>query len=160
MSFFAVSVLFTSVASILVGAFAYFKGRANALNQSLALFSLALSIWLFSQWVGTITSQRDWLLIWMRIQVGAAVFLPVFYLYFIYALLELESKLAPRISLLIALIFTALDCTPLFINELVFIKGLKYFPKLTFVYAAFALWLSISFAYGLSRLISVLRRSA
>lgn len=162
MSFFSVSVIFTSIASISLAIFVYSKGRNKALNQSLALLSLALAVWLFAQGMGSTAARPDLTLTWMRIQVGAAVFLPVFYLCFIFSLLgiEREKKIVIWASYLIAAIFILLDFTPLFINDLTLVRGLRYFPKLTFVYAAFALWLSASFSYGLGKLISVLRQSS
>lgn len=161
MNFFALSALLTATVSISLGIFVYAKGSDKPLNRSLALFSLALCVWQFAQGIGAISAQPS-ALFWVRVQVGAAVFLPVFFLSFIYSLLGLEAKRKNVIlgMFLAAAVFIALDFTPLFIDQLTLISGLRYFPKLTPVYGAFALWLSAVFTYGLVKLIAELRRSA
>jgi signal transduction histidine kinase len=161
MSFFAQSVFLTALASLALSAFAYFKGREKEINCSLALFSLALAVWMFAQGMGAVAAQKEAILIWMRLQVGAAVFLPPFFLYFIFTLLEINQRMKGvlRASYLTALLFILLDLTPLFVDRIRLFQGIKYYPELTAVYAAFALWLIVSFCFGLTLLVMALRKS-
>lgn len=161
MSFFAQSVFLTALASLALAAFAYFKDREKEINRSLALFSLALAIWMFAQGMGAIAAQKEAILLWMRLQVGAAVFLPPFFLYFIFTLLEINQRMKGvlHLSYLTALIFILLDLTPLFVDRIQLFQGIKYYPELTAVYAAFALWLVASFCFGLTLLVMALRKS-
>jgi len=161
MSFFAQSVFLTALASLALAAFAYFKDREKEINRSLALFSLALAIWMFAQGMSAIAAQKEAILIWIRIQVGAAVFLPPFFLYFIFSLLELGQRMKGvlRASYLIAALFVLLDFSPLFVDRIRLFQGIKYYPELTPVYAAFALWLIATFCFGLVLLVMALRKS-
>ncbi len=161
MNFFAQSVFLTSLASLALSAFAYFKGREKEINRSLALFSLALALWLFGQGMSAIAVHKEAILLWIRIQVGAAVFLPPFFLYFIFSLLELGQRMKGllRASYLTSFLFILLDFTPLFVDRIKLFQGVKYYPELTAVYAAFALWLVITFCFGLVLLVMALRKS-
>jgi signal transduction histidine kinase len=160
-SIFAVSVLLTAIASLVLALFVYSKGRDKALNRSLALFSLALAVWTMAQGIGVLVGQKTAVLFWTRVQVGAAIFLPLFFLEFIFSLLNLrrEKSRVLRLSRVIAVSLVVLDFTPLFVGDIV-LQGFKYYPRLTFVYGFFAFWLIASFIYGFCYLVADLRRSA
>ncbi|PIS28678.1 hypothetical protein COT42_07345 [Candidatus Saganbacteria bacterium CG08_land_8_20_14_0_20_45_16] len=159
MSFFAASVLLTSLASLLLSIFVYSKGKTNSLNQSLALCSLSLAVWTLAQGLTMLVTSHQAILIGIHVQVGAALFLPVFYLYFIFSLVEIKDQetRALQLTCLLAAIFLLFDFTPLFVNKFVMPHN---YPESTMVYAAFALWLISSFCYGLVRLVLALRQSS
>lgn len=152
----------TAIASLALAIFVYSKGRSSALNQALAFFSLALAVWMFAQGIEIFVAEKAAVLVWLRIQEGAAIFLPVFFLDFIFSLLGLRDskKWVLRLSRAVALGFIILDFTPLFIKDVMLIEGFKYYPKLTAVYALFAFWLISSFIFGFAYLAAALRRSS
>lgn len=162
MSFFVASALLTSTASFLLAIFVYFKGTRKAINQTLALFSLALAVWTFAQAMAGIVQEKEIAIIWARVQLGAAVFLTPFFLHFVFSLLNKaqENKSILWFSYLFTLVLLALDFTPLFVSDVRLIQGLRYYPTLTPVYAVFALWLVLSFIYGLSQLVLALRQAS
>jgi len=162
MSFFVASALLTSTASFLLAIFVYFKGPKKAINQTLALFSLVLAIWTFAQAMTGIVEEKEIVIIWARVQLGAAVFLTPFFLHFVFSLLgkTQENKNILWFSYLLALVLLALDFTPLFVNDVRAIEGFRYYPTLTPVYAVFAVWLVTSFIYGLGQLIFALRQAS
>jgi signal transduction histidine kinase len=161
MNLFVASALLTSTASFLLAAFVYSKGTKKTLNQTLALFSLSLAIWTFSQAMAGIVKDKEIVIIWTRVQLAGAVFLPPFFLHFVFSLLNINrgQKRVLWFSYLVALSLFILNFSPLFVNNIRLVQGYRYYPRFTVVYALFALWLTISFMYGLGRLILELRRS-
>jgi len=162
MSFYIASLLATSIASFLLAVFVYLKGKDRTMNITLALFSLAFSVWTFAQAFGELLIDKRTILILTRINVGAAVLLPVFYLHFILSLLKLDlnQKNILRTAYFFSLVFVFLVFTPLFVKDIAPAAGFKYYPAPGMVYPFFALYLLSCFIYGFARLVLALRRTS
>ncbi len=161
MSFYVLSLLATAIASFLLAVFVYFKGKDRTTNITLALFSLAISVWTFAQAFGELLIDKGTILVLTRVNVGAAVLLPVFYLHFILSLLNLnlKQKNILRAAYFFSLVFILLVFTPLFVKDIAPAAGFKYYPQPGIAYPFFALYLLSCFIYGFAQLVLVLRRT-
>ncbi|MBU0672562.1 MAG: hypothetical protein KJ732_06015 [Candidatus Margulisbacteria bacterium] len=141
--------------------FVFSKGKEKAVNRTLALFSLTLAVWTLAQSIGEMAEAKAVVLIWTRINVGAAVLLPVLYLHFILSLLELKDgkKKILQIAYGLDLIFLVLVFTPWFVKDVAPVAGFKYYPQAGIVYPFFAIYLFSCFLYSLVQLVLALRQA-
>ena len=86
MSFYSWSLLFTSITSLSLGIFVIFKGKKLP-NVTLGLLSFAMALWCFGQFMGEVAGAKESVLFWTRVGVGAAIFIPIFFLHFILSLI-------------------------------------------------------------------------
>ena len=161
MSFYAGSLLLTSMASLLLGVFVVLKGLKKAPNIILGLFSFALALWCFGQFMGEMVEIKAQVLFWTRIGIMGAVLIPVFFVHFILSLIdkfEYEKNLL-RVLNGLGSVFLVLVFTPFFVKDVVPRLGFRYYPEAGIVYPFFALFVLIFFVYGFTRLILSFRQS-
>lgn len=154
MSFYSGSLLFTSLASLVLGIFVYLKGREKLPNVILALFSVAMALWCFGQFMGEVSDSKELVLFWTREGIAGAIFLSVFFLHFV---LSLIGRVTAEKKLLLfvyfsGVIFLLLDFTPFFVKDVVPALGFRYYPAPGIVYPFFALFIVACFCYGFWRL--------
>lgn len=148
----------TSIFSLLLSGFVFFKGKDKPANIALSLVSFAVAVWTMGQGMGEIVSGKDAVLLWTRINVGAAVFVPVFYLNFVLALIEKinRQKAVMVLAYASAFVLVILDFTPLFVKDILPVSGFRYYPVGGPAYLVFAVFLAICFIYGFFQLISAM----
>lgn len=153
MSFYSWSLLFTSIASLSLGIFVILKGRKLP-NATLGWLSFAMALWCFGQFMGEIGGTKELVFFWTRVGVGAAVFIPIFFLHFILSLIgkALAEKRTIGLVYGLGIIFLGLDFTALFVADIEPALGFRYYPKPGIVYPFFALFIFGCFGYGLIRL--------
>src|SRR3989339_504379 len=161
MSFNAVSLAVTAGLSLILGLFVYSQGPKKAQNIHLALFSLSISVWCFGQFMGGISPQESMVLFWTRINIGAAVLVPIFFLNFI---LEFTggangSRKAINLAYLASVVFLLLDFTNLFVASVAPSFSYKYYPTPGVAYPFFAIYIIAIFVFGSIRLVGFTRRS-
>jgi len=151
MSFYTLSLFGTSAASFLLALFVFFKGRKKILNISLALLSLSVMLWTFAQAMGEILEAKDLILLWTRIGIAVAVFIPVFFLHFISSLIGKFKRLLYFVYAA-AFVFLIFDFTPLFIVDIGPALGFRYYPKPGIIYHFFTVFVFVCFVFGFLRL--------
>ena len=85
------SAYITALLSILLGTIVYFKNRERRLNQTWCLLSICVAIWSFFYGIMVTTSNQTLALFSARILNYGAIFIPIFYLHFIFCLLSQEK---------------------------------------------------------------------
>jgi len=161
MSFYTWSLLFTAIASAALGLFVYLEGRRKSTNITLALFSAGICVWCFGQFMGEAVGSREAVLFWTRVNIAAAILIPVFYLHFILAFVNQirKSRAILSLSYLSASLLFVLDLTPWFVADVTPRLGYRFYPVPGIVYPIFALYLVLLFALGFSRLLRFVRIS-
>ncbi len=161
MSFYSGSLLLTSIASLALGVFVILKGKDKLPNLTLGLFSLTVAVWCFGQFMGSVVEAEELGLFWTRVRLGGAVFIPVFFVHFIFALIGRASEKKRAVYLVygIGIVFLILDFTPLFVAEVEPVFGFRYYPKAEIVYSLYAFFVFVCFVYGFSHLFLTYRKS-
>lgn len=85
------SAYITSLTSILLGTIVYFKNRERLLNKTWFLLSVCIAIWSFFYGVTITTFNETLALFSARMLNYGAMFIPIFYLHFIFCLLGQEN---------------------------------------------------------------------
>jgi len=151
----------TSLASLALGVFIFVKGKRKLPSVTLGLFSITVAIWCFGQFMAQMVEGRELVLFWTRVRLGGAVFIPVFFVHFILALMDKASEKKKSIYLVygIGILFLILDFTPLFIADVEPIFNFRYYPKAGIVYTCYAFFVFACFVYGFFYLFSSYRNS-
>lgn len=143
-------VLITALASSILAFIVIYKGYNRVSNLTLGLFSIALSVWLLAQGMGALFNDRGIVLLWTRVNMGAAVWIPILYLHFIISILDFnkKAKIGILFAYVIGAIFTCLDFTPLFVKDVVPTAEYAFYPQAGIVYPYFTIFLLFCFAIG------------
>jgi len=155
MGLFWDSLFLTSLASAALGVFVWLKGRDKLSNITLALLSLVIALWSFSQFMGGILDDKALVLFWTRLGIASACFIPVFFLHFILSLID-KTKLEARLIKFVyglSLVFLILDFTRLFVADVGPTMGYKFYPKAGLVYPFFAIFIFAVFIYAFIKLV-------
>ena len=107
----------TSIVSLSLSIFVYFKNRKNPINVSFSLWTLSGFVWSFGLATHAIASSKPMAMVWDRILHGAATLIPVFFLHFVLATLD-KLKSHKKILILAYIIDLLVLC---FINTRFFI---------------------------------------
>ncbi|MFH1542816.1 MAG: ATP-binding protein [bacterium] len=155
MSLYSSSVLFTSIASLFLAIFVFFRGKDKTPNITLALFAISFSIWCLGQFMGDILSQKALVLLWTRVGIAGAIFIPVFFMHFTFALI---GEAAGKVKLIIAAyclatVFLLLDFTPFFVADVAPVMSFRFYPQPGPVYLYFAVFVIAAFLYAFWRLL-------
>jgi len=118
-SFCTLSIFFTGIASVVLSFVVLLYGKDKIPNRYLALCTFAIGVWCIGQFFGAINSNKDNVLFWTRVNIGGAIFIPVFYLSFIYSFTgEIKAKRKIVITFFaIAFLFLLSDFTRFFIAD-------------------------------------------
>ncbi|MBD3264183.1 MAG: GHKL domain-containing protein [Candidatus Omnitrophica bacterium] len=160
-SFWALSGLVNGITSTILGIIVYSKHRRSLPHIMYGLFCLSVAIWSYSYFFWQISSSRASALFWSRALMGGAIFIPIFYIHHIFALVGLQQakKKILILGYIFAGIFFILDFTPFFVKDVNSKLWFSYWPEPGVV---FPLFLSVWFwfiVYGLYIIISFLRKA-
>jgi len=161
MTFYSLSALFNFITSIILGLFVFFKNKKGPINRSYGLLSLSIAFWSGSYFLWQISKQYSEALLWYQLLSIGAIFIPVFYLYFILCLLNKQKE--HRVTISFCLIFSMI-LTPFVFTNL-FIK--KFGPKFSFpfwadagiLYSVFLLFFFACVLYAVYLMLKVYRKS-
>ncbi len=152
---YTLSLSLTSLTTLILGIFVYYKNKNEPVNKMFCLFSLAVSAWSFFQIKMSLTSNLSLALFFGRIEHFAVILIPIFFLHFVFTLLDLNTK---RKKWLIA----GYSFVGLFLTTLptkFFMQGVTLKPNLplnmpdtTPVYLLFIIFFSICVAWALYEL--------
>lgn len=119
LTYYAVSGLINAVTSSALGLFVYTRNRRDVRNKTFALFCLSLSVWSYFYFLWRITSDERIALFYARGLMAGAIFIPVFCLHHVLALLNRveEKKKILLAGYIASSIFFISNFTPLFVKD-------------------------------------------
>jgi len=146
MIYYPVSALINAVTSTVLGILAYYRNRKNPVNIGFTLFALSVAFWSYCYFLWQLSAEKSLALFWCRALMMGAIFIPVCYLQFVLALLDVLSEKKKIIieGYVLAAIFLALDFTPLFVKDVEPRMGFRFWPIAGVTYAPF---LAMFFSY-------------
>lgn len=129
MIYYIIAQLLNTFLTLVLGLFVYLKNRKSSINRLFALHNLAIAIWAFSFAQMAAAQNEVEGLFWSRALHVGAIFIPVFLLHFICALLNnVHEKRKILISAyIIGFSMLAFVPTNLFVSHTVSVAGFKYF---------------------------------
>ena len=143
MTFYTLSALINFITSSIFGIIIISKGR-DSKNISFFIFCFFIAFWSIAYYFWQIANTAEVALFWVRILMIGAIFIPVVYLYFVYALVELLEKKKKFLifSCFLFFIFLLADFTPYFISHVGPILNFKFWPRAGFIFSLFLfVWL-------------------
>lgn len=145
MNFYAVSALINFITSAVLGVFVIFKSRKSK-NVSFFIFCFFVALWSLNYIFWQIAKTPEDALFWSRILMAFAIFIPVAYLHFVYALVEILNKQKKFLifSYLLFSLFLVSDATPYFISHTEPILNFQFWP---IAGPAYTLFLVVWFFY-------------
>jgi signal transduction histidine kinase len=150
MNFYAFSALLNGLAATALGSFVYSRDRRNPRHRAFGLYCLSLSIWSYFYLAWQLTESKDLALLFVRLLMGGAILIPVFYLY--HALTLLDRVQAHRRILgagyILSAVFLLLDCTPYFVADLQPKTGFPYWPKPGIAFHFYLAWFAVYVLYA------------
>ena len=144
MSYYAFSAFFNFFTSIAIGLFILLGNKKNKANFSFFLFALAVSLWSLAYCVWQISTTPELALLFTRILMACAIYIPVTYMHFVCNFLDLKRRKFLIASYLLFTVFLVFDFTPLFVNHIEPYLGFPFWP---FAGSVFGLFLLFWFAY-------------
>jgi signal transduction histidine kinase len=145
MSFYVISALINTFASLVLGVFVLIKNHKSKINATFSLFAFSVAYWSIGYYFWQVAQDKYSALLWCRILMAGAIFIPIFYFHFVLALVDLleRKKIILRIGYFIFFIFLILDFTPLFVNRVEPLLGFNFWPIAGPAYSVFlAAWFS------------------
>jgi signal transduction histidine kinase len=162
MIYYIVAQLINSCALLFLGLFVYLKNRRSWVNKTFALFNWAGVIWAFSFAQMAAAQNEAAGLFWSRALHVGAIFVPVFFLHFICALLNIvhEKRKILIAAYIIGFSMLAFVPTNLFVSHTVAVVGFKYFVgPAGLQYHLFPLFFVVCLVYAFYELFKGFRHS-
>lgn len=129
MNFYAISALINFITAISLAIFVIYKDR-KAKNLTFFIFCFFVAFWSFAYYLWQISTDSETALFWARALMAGAIFIPIAYLQFVYALLDILEKKKAFIffSYLLFTIFFLANFTPYFVSHVEPILHFKFWP--------------------------------
>lgn len=125
MNLFALSGLLAFINSLIFGIFSWVKGK-KFLNKIWAIFNLSVAIWGLGAYQFSSTLDQEAVFFWLRVGHVGVTLIPVFFIHFVFELLEIKEKGVIFTAYVIGLIFFALNITDWLGITRIFIVNLRY----------------------------------
>ncbi|MFA6393677.1 MAG: ATP-binding protein [Patescibacteria group bacterium] len=140
MNFFAISALVNFFTSLILGVFVILKSRSSK-NFSFFVFCFFVAVWSLGYYFWQIADDGISALFWCRALMAFAIFIPVSYLHFVYALVDLIDKRRKFLifSYVLFSLFLLGDFTPYFISHVEPLLKFKFWPIAGPLYTLFLL---------------------
>lgn len=166
MTYYAFSALFNFFTGAILGGFVLYKNWKDRTNRAFFAFAMMVASWSLAYYFWQTAAEAGAALLWCRLLMAAAIFIPVTYLHFVFRLLNLQNRRRFLIfSYALFAGFLLLDLTPLFVNHVEPFRGFNFWPMagatfgvfLVFwysyvIYATYWLYRKFKVAEGIRRL--------
>lgn len=121
LTYYAISGLINGLTSSAVGLFVYTRNPRDIRNKTFGLFCLSLSVWSYFYFLWRVTSDAQWALFYARGLMAGAIFIPVFCLHHVLALLNRieEKKKILLAGYIASSLFFVSNFTPLFVKDVI-----------------------------------------
>ncbi len=134
---FALSGLFNAGVSILYGCYVIIKSKRTQVAQLYFLMSMAIAVWGIGYWQWLLASTPDEAIFWLRVLTIGSLFIPAFYLHWVFSLLNVKTLFSNSLLLstyLISLIGVILIRTPFLVESVVNKAIFPYWPDAGILY--------------------------
>lgn len=140
MNFYAISALVNFITSSTLGIFVFSKSR-NSKNVGFFIFCFFVAFWSITYYFWQISRDEISALFWIRVLMAGAIFIPVAYLHFVYALVDILNKRKKFLvfSYVLFFLFFLGDFTPYFVSHVEPLLGFKFWPIAGPIYSLFLL---------------------
>ena len=148
--YYPLSGLINAFTSIILGIFVLSRNKSNIKNITYALFCSSIAVWSSFYFIWLVTADEKIALFCSRGFMAGAIFIPVFYLHHICALLD-QISLRKRIiilSYIFAVISFLFNLTPYYITEVIPRLSFKFWPTATPLFTIFLLIWGMIVIYG------------
>jgi len=161
MNIFAISGFINGISAVVFGSFVYFKNRKKTANKLFALLNLAIAIWAVNYGFWQMSVDKTIALLFVRLLMVGAIFIPVFCLHFILNFLDLdrEKKWVLILNYLIALILFIFNFTSFIVKDVKPILYFPFWPKGGILFHFFLFWFSTTIIYAIYILINSFYKS-
>jgi len=162
MNIFAISGFVNGVSALIFGLIVYLKNPKQLTNKTFGLMTLALAIWAFGYGFWLSTQDKESALFWTRILSIGSTFIPIFFLHWIFALLNLQKKkeLILTFGYILTLIFLSFVFTPLYVKDVVPQLSFPWWPEPGIVYNFYLILSYLGIVgYGGYELIKIYRKT-
>lgn len=152
MTYYAFSALVNTTVSTLLGLFVIYKDPKAKINKNLLFWCATVAFWSFFYFIWQLETAEHIALVWVKLLMLGAIWVPVAYFKVVVIFLELEKakKKIIIINYILALFFSLLLATPLMVAGLEPVEDFVFWPKPGFAFHFFLIWfvfMSIYSAY-------------
>ncbi len=140
MTFYAAAALINAITSLILGTLVFLKTRKNKTTYTFCLLSLAVFVWSIFYFFWQISTTHDVALLYTRLLSIGSIFIPIFYLHWVFSFLDLKDRIANIIlwgGYAITAFFLVFSFSPLFIRDVEPIMVFSFWPKAGILYSAF-----------------------
>ena len=150
MNFYAFSGLVNGLAATLSGFLVYGKNPGNPKHQAYGIYCLTAAVWGFGYWAWQLSSTPDLALLFVRVLMAGAIFLPIAYLFHVITLIDAAHvhRQMLRVGWATGVFFFVMDWTPYFVSGVHAIGGFPFWPQPGVMFHAYVLWFGWNFLYG------------
>ena len=114
MTLFGASGLLIGITSIAFGILVYARNTKNPLNRVWGLFGFSVAIWGFGVYAFSQAHNPETAILWWRITHIGVIFIPVFFLHFVYLFLELKRDWIVHGVYTLGIFFSCYKCYSFF----------------------------------------------
>lgn len=138
-TYYSISAFINFLVSFLLGIFVLHKNRKEKLNRILSFWCFTVAFWSFFYFIWQIETKEQMALLWTRLLMLGAVWVPVAFLQtvVIFLKIEKEKKYLIIFSYALSSVFTLLLFTPLMVKKVEPIAGFEFWPKPGIAYIPF-----------------------
>jgi signal transduction histidine kinase len=151
------------ITSIITAAFVYFKNPKREVNIVWGLFCLSVAAWAFGLFMAFLTPNSGVTLFWSRFLNLSAIFIPIFFIHFVYAFLGTTEVRKRFLISFYVITFVYFLAALLFPSQ--FVSGVSpkapflYYPDAGWLYFFFPILYSIITIFGIVDLFAAYRRA-
>ena len=162
MIFYALSGLINGLTSTIFGLFVYLKHKRNPVNRSYGLLSLGIAVLGYSYFFWQISRTPHEALFWLRWLTVGSIFIPSFFLNFIFTFLRIQKERRKTINLvfLSSVFFSFFYASPLLIKDIGPKLIFRFWPEAGALYSVFLVFFFACVIYACYMMFSVYRKSA
>jgi len=141
-TFWVATALINGLISSGFGFFVYLKNKTNPINRLWAIFCATIAFWSFSYFFWQVSSEKELALLWCRILMIGAIFIPVTFLHFLLVWLDLylQNKRVLYVSYGVSVAAVILDFTPFFVKGVRQISYFTFWPEAGATYLPFVIF--------------------
>lgn len=146
MDYYIISFSITSLISFIIALFVLSRNIGSKINITFSLFALSVSIWSFFYILFCLSASDSQALLWDRLLMAGAIFIPVTFTHFVLIHLELDGKYKPFIyaNYLFSLFFLLTLPTSLFIKRIITLYNFAYWPDPGIIFHPYFFWFSLN----------------
>lgn len=120
MNYYSISALVNFILSFILGGIVFAKNPKSKINLTFFLFAIAVASWSLSYFFWQIAASDIRALFWLRMLMAFAMFIPVFYLHFVFSLTGNHKRRILTVTYIAFFVFLLID---LFTSQ--FVVGVK-----------------------------------